>query len=300
MENVSLKMVLSVLPQPMSMEISNIVRGRLGGEDLLGEIRVIADGRCSIVHNGEVFYLSSSPDCHRVEDILTKLCCGSTYAFRDSLRQGFISIGRGVRVGLSGTARYDGGALIGVSEARTLVFRFPLYRCDFGDKLIKIYKKGIGNGMLIYSPPAIGKTTALRALAEEISKTKHVCIIDERGEFDPDRFQFASVLSGYEKALGIEIAVRTHSPELIMIDEIGMGESEALMSVLSAGIPVIATVHSGSVEGLLLKPSVAPLIKAGMFSVLLGIERNSRGYKLNKTNISEVFCAENEEKVVTI
>lgn len=289
MENVSLNKVLSVLPQPMSMEISNIVRGRLGGEDLLGEIRVIADGRCSIVHNGEVFYLSYSPGCHQVENILSSLCCGSAYAFRDSLKQGFVSIGRGVRIGISGTARYDRGALVGVSEARTLVFRFPLYRCDFCDKLIRIYKKGIGNGMLIYSPPSIGKTTALRTLAEEISKTKHVCIIDERGEFDPDRFPFASVLSGYEKALGIEIAIRTHSPELIMIDEIGMGECEALLSVLSAGVPIIATAHSGSVEGLLAKPSVAPLIEARMFSVLLGIEKNSRGYKLNKTNISEVF-----------
>ncbi len=300
MESVSLKRVLSVLPQAMTMEITTIMRGRLGGEDLLGEIRVIADGRCSIVHNREVLNLSYSPSCREVEKILSGLCSGSAYAFKDSLKRGFLSIGRGVRVGISGTARYDGGELVGVSEARTLVFRFPLYKCDFADKLIRIYKRGIGNGMLIYSPPAVGKTTALRALADEISKKKHLCIIDERGEFDPDHYTSASVLSGYEKALGIEIALRTHSPEIIMVDELGMNECSALLSVLGAGVPVIATAHAGSVEGLLSKPSVAPLIECGIFSVLVGIERGRQGYRLHKTNISEICDRTTKEQLVVM
>ena len=294
MENVSLKKVLSKLPQSMAMEIKTIINGRLFGEEALGEIRIIADGKCSIVHNREALRLSYSPTASEVEAILSDLCSGGTYAFRDTIKQGFISIGKGVRVGVSGTARYDGGELIGISEPKTLVFRFPLAKCDFEDKLYRIYKKGIGNGMLIYSPPAIGKTTALRALAEKISKEKRLCIIDERGEFDSDRLPFASVLSGYEKALGIEIALRTHSPEMIMIDELGMSECQALLSVLSAGVPVIATAHGNSIEGLMSKPSVSPLIEAGIFSVFVGIERNKRGYRLIRNEYTEIFQREKQ------
>lgn len=296
MEKTVVERVLSCLPSAMASEIRSILGGRFCGEERLSEIRIIAGGRCSIIHNRESLALCYSPTAEETEKILNSVCSGGVYAFRDTVKHGFIPMGDGVRVGVSGTAAYDEGRLVGVSRVRSIIFRFPLYHCDFGDKLIRIYRRGIGKGMLIYSPPAIGKTTALRALAEVISKEKRLCIIDERGELDGDHIPYASVLLGYEKALGIEIALRTHSPEIIMVDELGAGEAKALSDVLSAGIPIIATAHGGGVEDLLSRSATASLIRADFFDVLLGISYKGGKYRLKRSTLSDLKASDAWEK----
>ncbi len=299
MKKTALEKVLNCLPMAMAGEIRSILGGRLGGEARLSEIRVIAEGRCCLIHNREALSLCYSPSESEIEQILNNVCSGGVYAFRDTVKNGFVPMGDGVRIGVSGTAAYDEGRLVGVSRVRSLIFRFPLYHCDFADKLIRIYRRGIGRGMLIYSPPALGKTTALRALAGIISKEKRLCIIDEREELDADRLPHASVLSGYEKALGIEIALRTHSPEIIMVDELGAGEAAALSDVLGAGIPVIATAHGGGIDDLLSRSATASLIRAGFFDVLLGISYKGGKYKLKRSLRSEIDAVGGDSSVAT-
>ena len=299
MEKTTLKSVLDCLPMATAEEIRSILKGRLGGDEKLSEIRIIADGRCCIVHNREILTLRYSPTVKDTEEVLNKVCSGGVYAFRDTLKCGFVPMGGGVRVGVSGTAAYDEGRLVGVSRIRSLIFRFPCYSCDFEDKLIRIYRRGIGRGMLIYSPPAIGKTTALRALARIISSEKRLCIIDERGEFDTGRFASASILSGYEKTLGIEIALRTHSPEIIMVDELGAAEAESLSDVLGAGIPIIATAHGGSIRDLLTRSATASLIKSGFFDVFVGISQKGGKYRLKREVLSEVLSSLDCASLVT-
>lgn len=289
MEKTAVKRVLSLLPVALAIEIESIVEGRVGGEGALGEIRLIADGRCSIIHKRDTLFLSYSPNGGEVEEILNRICSGGTYAFRDTVKNGFVPMGDGIRVGVSGTARYDEGRLVGISSVKTLVFRFPLYHCDFSEPLLRIYRRGIGSGMLIYSPPGVGKTTALRALAEVISKEKRLCIVDERGEFSGGGLASASILSGYDKPLGIEIALRTHSPQVIMVDELGAGEAEALSAVLGAGVPLIATAHGGRLQELLARSATSTLIRSGFFSVFVGISCGEKGYRLKKSKMADIL-----------
>ena len=288
MEKNGVRRVLALLPVALAVEIRSILAGRTGGDGDLGEVRLLAGGKCSLIHKRQVLPLYYSPSEEEMEEILRKVCCGGTYAFRDTVKNGFVPMGDGVRVGVSGTARYDEGRLVGISRVKTLVFRFPLCHCDFGEDILGIYRQGIGRGMLIYSPPAIGKTTALRYLASVISKEMRLCIIDERGEFSGDGLTYASVLSGYEKTLGIEIALRTHSPEMIMIDEIGADEAESLSAVLGAGIPIIATAHGGRVEDLVSRSATKSLVDSGFFDVLVGISLGDKGYELKRVDFSEL------------
>lgn len=292
MEKTGLKRLLAAFPVALAAEIRSVIGGRQGGEEDLGEIRLIAAGRCSIVHHRDLLALSYSPTEVEMEEIVGRISGGGSYVIRDTVKSGYISMGDGIRVGVSGTAGYDQGRLVGVSRVRTLIFRLPISTCDFEDKLLEIYSKGIGSGMLIYSPPGVGKTTALRSLARVISREKRLCIIDERGEFDVGSLPFASVLSGYEKPLGIEIALRTHSPEIIMVDELGMDEAAALSAVLGAGIPTIATAHGGSIDELLSRSATGPLIRGGFFRVFVGITLGASGYKLKRTTLKSVFSKE--------
>ena len=141
--------------------------------------------------------------------------------------------------------------------------------------------------MLIYSPPGVGKTTALRALAATLGRGKsplNICVVDERCEFDPENYtaHTVDILRGYKRREGIEIATRTLSPDLIMMDEIGADDGENILSVVRCGVPIIATAHGGSRDEILARPSLSGLISCGAFSVLVGIYRRGREYRLSE------------------
>jgi stage III sporulation protein AA len=218
-----------------------------------------------------------------IEKIVERIFGGALYAHRDSIAEGYVSLPYGIRVGLCGRASYDGGRLVGVSDIRSLVFRIPTGGCAFSDELYDIFLGGVGSGMLIYSPPGVGKTTALRSLAYSAGRGGlHVVVVDERGEFSPEDYHDSEVdiLRGYRRREGIEIATRTMSADLIIIDELSGGESGQISEVSRCGIPLVASVHASSAEEVRIKPSLVPLISCGAFEMLVGISRRGDKYTL--------------------
>ena len=285
-------LALSYLPEGISDEIRRKAFSRRGGLALVREIRIRKDGRSSMLVGDESVRLFSRVDKECMRWTLDALLDGALYAHRDSIASGFISIGHGVRVGVSGHARYEGSRLVGLSEISSLLFRIPTGECAFADELYSVYLESCG-GVLIYSPPGVGKTTALRSLAAKIGSgqsAKRVCVIDERCEFDESDYSSLEVdiLKGYRRAEGIEIATRTLSPELIMIDEIGEGDAEQISRVIRCGIPIIATAHASSLEELRARPTLAPLTAIGAFSTFVGISKSGREYSL--TVDANAFC----------
>lgn len=280
-----LKVALSYLPEKLSMEISRVVSGRREGASALSEIRVRAEGLCSLVYAKGRIPLFSSVSAGEMKECVRRLSEGALYAYRDSIACGYISLPHGIRVGICGYAKYEDGALVGVSDLRSLVFRIPSGECEFAEEIYRIYLEHSPRGMLIYSPPGVGKTTALRSLAASIgggSRAKRVAVIDERCEFPEEDFASSEVdiLKGYKRKSGIEIATRTMSPEVIIIDEIGADEALGVAAAVRTGIPLIATAHAGSAEELLHRPSLLPLFECGAFDLLVGISLADGRYRL--------------------
>jgi stage III sporulation protein AA len=210
-----------------------------------------------------------------LEKTMEILSDGAVYSRRDTLSHGYISLGDGVRVGVSGFARYNGGSLVGISEVTSLVFRIPTGSFDAREELLNVFSR-CKRGALIYAPPGRGKTSALRALAHDLGERgEEVCVIDERCEFIESDLTFASVdlLRGYKRAEGIEIALRTLAPSVIALDEVGrLGEAEAMIEALSSGVKVAVTAHASSVEEVLRRPALRPFFDLGIIDVLVGIE----------------------------
>lgn len=280
----SVECVLSYLPQGLSEEISRILGGRRDGAGALHEIRIRAEGRSSLVFGCESVPLYYTVKEGEAERVVGALCEGALYAYRDSLANGYLTIGDGIRVGVCGYARYEEGALVGVSDIRSLVFRLPAERCDVEDEIYEAFRAS-RRGMLIYSPPGIGKTTALRSLAASVGSghnARRVCVVDERCEFRDGDYVSCEVdiLKGYKRRAGIEIATRTMSPEVIMIDEIGGDDAESIRGVLNCGIPIVATAHASSLDEIKAKPSLAPLLDIGVFDVFAGIFRDGGIYSV--------------------
>ncbi len=276
---------LGLLPTALSTEITRLCAGRRGGLGALSEVRIRAEGVCSALIGSEHIILFSSVTASEMDELVRRLTDGALYTHRDSISSGYITLDGGIRVGLVGLARYEYKSVVGVSELRSMVFRFPRGECAFADELYSIWREGVGAGMLIYSPPGVGKTTALRSLASRIGRgegARRVCVVDERREFSEEDYRGAQVdiLKGYKRRNGLEIATRTMSPDVVMIDELGADDAQSILQTVRCGIPLIATAHAASYEEIEKKASLAPLIGCGAFDVFVGIRRSGGKYSL--------------------
>ena len=276
---------IELLPRAIGDEILRLASGRRGGIEDIREIMIRRGGLCELVIGEERVRLFHSVDNAESETLVSRLVDGALYAHRDSIASGYISIGHGIRVGICGSAAYDSDRLVGISDMRSLLFRIPTDHCDFADELYEVYSCGIGQGMLIYSPPGVGKTTALRSLAAMVGSGRdplRVAVVDERCEFPEENYTDCRVdiLRGYKRREGVEIATRTLSPDLIMIDEIGAEDADPLMGVVRCGIPLVATAHAASIEEIMLRPALRRLISSGVFGIFVGIFRSGGKYTL--------------------
>lgn len=284
--------IFEYLPPACVGEIKRLLISRGGEGAQISEIRVRAFGKSSLVISGERVTLTSRTSPSDITKALSLMCDGALYARRESLKDGYITLDGGVRVGVCGEARYDGGAFVGVSDVSSLVFRVPSVRIAKIPELYRAFEK-CRRGMLIYSPPGAGKTTALRTLAFELGRGKpdeQVVVVDERCEFAPEDYVGASVdiLRGYKRESGIAIALRTLSPSVIAVDEIGRAcEAEAMLESLNSGVRVIATAHAGDVTELRRRKSILPFFERAVFDVLAGIsiEGGQRKFSVVEENI---------------
>ena len=285
--------VLSFLPAPLRAELLRVGTSHHRFAQRLSDIRLRAEGLCSLTVGGQNLSLATRLGCEDMRALLTRLCGGAVYAFREPLLHGYLPLSYGVRVGVCGRMTYDGEGEVGVSDVRSLVFRLPHGVCDSEETLYREWRHGVGHGMLIYSPPGGGKTTALRALARRIGTPpdpRRVCVVDERCEFCPSDYAAAHVdlLQGYRRAAGLELAVRTLSAEVLMVDEIGSErEAEAMLGVLQSGIPLIATAHAADVGEVLSKRGLRPLLAAGLFDVLVGLSREGGRFRAAVHRLTE-------------
>lgn len=278
------KSVISLLPRKIGDEILSVFRGRVGGIGEIREIRIRREGRCTVISGWESIPLLSAVTAEEISCLVSEICDGALYAHRDGIASGYITMRGGIRVGIGGWARYDGDAIVGVSDMRSLVFRIPGHECDFTEELADAFS-GVRRGMLIYSPPGVGKTTALRSLSQSLGRGREamrVCIVDERCEFDEEDYKSSEVdiLKGYKKSLGLEIATRTLSPQVVFIDEISGEDSSSILGAVRCGIPLVATAHAGSFDELCKKSSLAKFFDSECFDVFVGIERKDGRYLL--------------------
>lgn len=268
--------VASLLPPLLVAEILSV----LCQGERLEELRFRRCRRASVTVDGTNRVLRFVTDGALLDGLLVKLCQGSLYAHRESLRRGYVTVKGGIRVGICGRAVTEDERMDGVYDVSGLNIRLPcaVFRC--GDPIAQRLRRGTGTeGVLIFSPPGEGKTTLLRGLILNLASGEDgLCtsVIDTREELlaGMDREDLLiDWFCGYPKSVGMEIAVRCMRPELLVCDEIGDGEADAILGAQNAGVPLLATAHASSVEGLLCRPGFAQLHRARVFGAYVRIRR---------------------------
>lgn len=277
------------MPPRMATALTRLEPGIL---DTLEEIRlravkplmIRAGGRQRIVDGRDMIIVSPT----EVEEAFSRVCRQSVYALEDTIKETFITLPGGYRVGISGTlAMYEGN--VKSIRCSGLVFRIAREIIGAAAGIIPfLYKSHRYLNTLILSPPGQGKTTLLRDLARIISSDNHlpanVLVVDERSELaccagGVPQLNVGSrtdVLEGCPKAKGILLGIRTLAPDVIITDELG-GEDDtwAVREAALSGITVMASAHAPGLEDAMDRQYLKPLLERNIFerAVILGTSR---------------------------
>lgn len=230
-----------------------------------------------------------------LERVLHNISGSSMYALEEELKNGYVTLPGGHRVGLTGRAVLEKGQVKTLKYLSGLNIRVCREIKGAADGLIKhLIDRKISNvyHTVIFSPPRCGKTTLLRDLVRQVSNGlpglhfsgRTVGVVDERSEIagchrgvpQMDVGVRTDVLDSCPKAQGMMILLRAMSPDVIVTDEIGrMEDIHALEEVFNAGVRVIVTIHGSSLRELANRPALQYLLQLNVIErfVLLGRSR---------------------------
>ena len=221
-----------------------------------------------------------------LSDIATRASSHSVY---DSMKNGFVTVRGGYRIGFGGSMLIRNGEVSGFREISSAVIRISKEIIGISESVYsEIIKDGKFSSALIISPPGGGKTTLLRDLVRLVSYGGYrVSVIDERSEIAAmyggvpqfDVGDHTDVLEGCPKDVGITSATRALNPQIVAVDEItDVKDVKAVMASSCCGVEFLATAHARNIEDLSRRPVYRELISSGVFGLIVLIEKTDSGF----------------------
>jgi len=299
--------VLQILPSSARTRFINTFKDFSGVQ----EIRLRAGKPLITIYNSEEYFLGiNSGLTHNIKkayyvsvselrEAMEYISNYSRYAFEEELRQGFITVQGGHRIGVAGRILWENGRVKNMNNISFINIRVAHQMTGCSERVIQYIRCGDGiYNTLLISPPRCGKTTLLRDIIRVLSdgcnnnRGMVVGVVDERSELGAcykgcpqNNLGIRSdVLDGCPKAEGMMMLVRSMAPEVIAVDEIGSNKDvEAIKYVMNCGINVIATAHGLDMAEIRNKPVLGNLVKEHAFKRYILLEAGKTG------RISHVF-----------
>lgn len=230
-------------------------------------------------------YTVTAEDCERTLQMLSNY---SIYAYEEELRNGYITLTGGHRVGIVGRGILESGKIKALKNIFGFNVRIAREVLGAADNVMTFIRKNENDiyNLLIISPPQCGKTTLLRDIVRQVSSgTKDnslrgmkVGLVDERSEIagcfmgmpQNDVGIRTDVLDACPKSAGIIMLIRSMSPRVVATDEIGSStDSDAIYEALNAGVRIVSTIHGDSLEDILNRPFIGEVIRNKVFERII-------------------------------
>lgn len=283
-----LKQVLQILPREAAQALDGLNAAQVE------EIRLRCGQVPSILRRGVERPL---PHCERtpqqeLQRTLLAASAQSQYAVQEQLREGFLSVPGGVRIGVCGSAVVQDGRVTGIREISSLCIRIPHEIRHPPEQLLPL----LSASCLLAGRPGSGKTTLLRSCIRALSAAgSRVGVVDERLELAGavhgvpqfDLGPHTDVLSGCPKATGMQMLLRGMNPEWLAVDEItSPADLAGIRQAFGCGVRILATIHAGSAAELREKPLCRAVLGAGMFEQVLFLD-NNRAFHAERIRYAE-------------
>lgn len=281
--------ILNFLPKNIVELISQIPPNQ---QDELEEIRIRINRPIEMTMKGEPRFISYIIQPEDAFHLMNKISQFSIYTLEEELKRGYITVSGGHRIGLAGKVILEEGKVKAIRDISSFNIRIAREKVGIAEPIIPYIFQGNWMHTMIIGPPQTGKTTLLRDIARIISsgdsaKGIHACkvgIIDERSEIagclnGVPQLTFGhrlDVLDACPKAEGMMMMIRSMSPDVLIVDEIGRKEdAEAIQEAIHAGIKLMMTTHGTSMEEIRNRPSLREILDQKIFQRFVVLNRTS-------------------------
>lgn len=270
--------ILNVLPLEIRKEFNSIKKN-----EELQEIRIKVDKNLIFEANNCEIISKYKPSREDIKLIVQRMSNYSIYAFEEEIKQGFITIKGGHRVGICGRCIIENNRVKTIKDIASINIRICREILGCSTLVVPfIIKDGKILNTIIISPPRCGKTTILRDLVRLISDGREdikltgskVCVVDERGEIAAcfrgvpqlNVGMRTDVLDSCPKSEGIMMAIRSMAPEIIVCDEIGTyKDMESILAAMNCGVSLITSIHGSGTQDLYNRAVFKDLMENNVF-----------------------------------
>lgn len=226
-----------------------------------------------------------------IRSVFHAACENSVYAYLEEIKQGFITLRGGHRVGFTGRAVVSGGVIENFREISSMNIRIAHEVLTAAEPVMKdIVVDGRVRSTLVIAPPAVGKTTMLRDITRRVSNMGfRTGVADDRGEIAAMYKGVPQNAIGYQtdvmdnapKDLAVVLMLRSMAPQVIVTDELATAaDVGAVLAAAGTGISMIASTHGARVDDVKQRSVLKPLFAAGVFeqaillrSIRCGVQR---------------------------